>query len=361
MISIQHLSKRFGDLQVLKDVNCEIEKGEVISIIGPSGCGKSTLLRCVNLLETPTEGKIIIDGTEITAKGANVNLARQKTGMVFQSFNLYPHLMAAENIMLAPVLLRGEKKQDAYDNALRLLEMVGLRDKALAFPDELSGGQKQRVAIARTLAMDPEILLMDEPTSALDPTMVSEVLSVIRNLAKQGLTMMIVTHEMNFARDVSNRVFYMDGKGIYEEGAPGELFEKPKREKTRNFIHRIRSFNYEIKTASFDLYAMNGQLEVFCAKHAIAHDCVNTLELVLEELTVNGIIPHCAADSIDINISVGYSELNGKLRLAADWSGENFNPLESDELYAVILRKYLTEITFSSNGTRCQLEAMVRP
>lgn len=359
MISIKDLSKSFNGLQVLQNVNCEIKRGEVISVIGPSGCGKSTLLRCVNLMEKPDTGHIFVDGTDIMAKGVNINLVRRKIGMVFQSFNLYSHLMAAENIMLAPVLLMGRNKQDAYEDALRCLDLVGLREKALAFPEELSGGQKQRVAIARTLAMNPEILLMDEPTSALDPTMVFEVLSVIRDLAKRGLTMMIVTHEMNFARDVSSRVFYMDDKGIYEEGPPEQIFNNPKKEYTRNFVHRIRTFNYCIKTAGFDLYEMNGQLEAFCTKHVVASERVYNLELVLEELIVNALIPRSPMGCADISISVGYSDLTGEFNLTAAFSGECFSPLKSDELYAVILKKFLSEVTCRTIYGRSLLEAKI--
>jgi len=231
MISVKNLSKHFGDLVVLKDVNLEIKKGEVISIIGPSGTGKSTLLRCLNLLETPTSGEIIVDGVNLLDKKTDVFKLRQKMGMVFQSFNLFSHLMVIENIMLGPVDLLKTSRQDAFDEGMKLLAMVGLAEKAYAYSDELSGGQKQRVAIARTLAMKPEIVLFDEPTSALDPTMISEVLAVIRKLAADGMTMMIVTHEMKFARDVSTRVLYMDEGIIFEEGTPQQIFDDPQKDK----------------------------------------------------------------------------------------------------------------------------------
>ena len=231
MISVKNLSKHFGDLVVLKDVNLEIKKGEVISIIGPSGTGKSTLLRCLNLLETPTSGEIIVDGVNLLDKKTDVFKLRQKMGMVFQSFNLFSHLMVIENIMLGPVDLLKTSRQDAFDEGMKLLAMVGLAEKAYAYSYELSGGQKQRVAIARTLAMKPEIVLFDEPTSALDPTMISEVLAVIRKLAADGMTMMIVTHEMKFARDVSTRVLYMDEGIIFEEGTPQQIFDDPQKDK----------------------------------------------------------------------------------------------------------------------------------
>jgi polar amino acid transport system ATP-binding protein len=225
MITVRHLKKAYSNAVPLTDVNLEVKKGEIISVIGPSGSGKSTLLRCINMLEKPTSGEIIVDGEMITAKGADIFRIRRKMGMAFQSFNLFSHMMVIDNIMLGPVDILKMSRQEAYDEGMRLLTSVGLAEKALSYPDELSGGQKQRVAIARALAMKPEIILFDEPTSALDPTMVGEVLSVIRTLAQEGLTMMIVTHEMKFARDVSTRVLYMDEGVIYEDGTPEQIFE----------------------------------------------------------------------------------------------------------------------------------------
>ena len=241
MIAVEHLSKRYGDVTVLQDISAQIARGEVISVIGPSGTGKSTFLRCLNLLEEPSGGRISIDGVDALAPGADVPRLRQKMNMVFQSFNLFAHLRVLENLTLAPMRLKGVPRAEAEAKARELLKLVGLGAKADAFPEELSGGQKQRVAIARCLAMEPEVILFDEPTSALDPTMVSEVLSVIRRLAKEGMTMIIVTHEMDFARDVSNRVFYMDEGLIYEEGTPEQIFGNPVKARTRAFIHRVRS------------------------------------------------------------------------------------------------------------------------
>ena len=238
MISIKHLSKTFTNpdgtqITVLKDVNCEIEKGEVISIIGPSGTGKSTLLRAINMLEPPTSGEIWVDGENIMAKGYHLDKLRQKMGMVFQNFNLFDHLTVLENITYAPTRLLKLPQEEAKKEALELLNKVGLAQKADVYPSSLSGGQKQRVAIARSLAMHPEVILFDEPTSALDPTMVGEVLSVMRQLAKEGLTMLIVTHEMRFARDVSSRIFFMNEGVIYEDGTPQQIFEHPRRSATK--------------------------------------------------------------------------------------------------------------------------------
>ncbi len=246
IISIHHLRKSFPNVTPLCDIHAEIQKGEIISIIGPSGAGKSTLLRCLNLLEKPTAGEILIDGQAITARNTNVSALRQKMGMVFQTFNLFNHITIIENIMAAPVDLLHKSREEAYKEGMDLLRMVGLADKAYALPEELSGGQKQRAAIARTLAMKPEIILFDEPTSALDPTMTGEVLSVIRNLAKEGLTMLIVTHEMQFARDLSDRIFYLDEGRIYEEGSPDEIFLHPRQEKTRQFIRHLNVMDEDI-------------------------------------------------------------------------------------------------------------------
>lgn len=331
MISVKHLSKIYGNLTVLKDVNAEIQKGEVISIIGPSGTGKSTFLRCLNLLETPTSGEILIDGINVLDKKADISKLRQKMGMVFQSFNLFSHLMIIENIMLGPTKLLDIPKKDAFDEGLELLKMVGLSEKAYAYPDELSGGQKQRVAIARTLAMHPDIVLFDEPTSALDPTMVSEVLAVIRNLAQQGMTMAIVTHEMKFARDVSSRIFYMDEGIIYEDGPPEQIFENPQREKTREFIYKVRKFQFEIRSHNFDLYALNGELETFCQKHALKPETILSVQSVIEETVTGCILPLTnPEDNVNIDISMGYSEQDESISTEFKWLNGPDNIFETD-------------------------------
>ena len=260
LIKISHLRKEYENATPLKDVCCEINKGEVISIIGPSGTGKSTLIKCINLLETPTSGEIFLDGVKINDGKYSVDLLRRRVGMVFQSFDLFSHLTIVENIMLAPINLLHMPKQEAYDKAIELLKSVGLADKALSYPSELSGGQQQRIAIVRALAMNPEIILFDEPTSALDPTMVGEVLFVIKSLKKTGITMMIVTHEMNFARDISDRIFFMDEGVVYEEGTPEDIFRNPKKDKTRQFIQRLKVFSKEFGKDSFDLYEMNSSI-----------------------------------------------------------------------------------------------------
>ncbi len=239
MIQVEDLHKSFGDNEVLKGINETIHDGEVVVVIGPSGSGKSTFLRCLNLLETPNKGKVIVDGEQINAPGVDVNKVRQKMGMVFQHFNLFPHLTVMENITLAPTMLGKMTKEEALEKGKSLLTTVGLLEKADAYPSQLSGGQKQRIAIARSLAMEPEIMLFDEPTSALDPEMVGEVLDVMKSLAESGMTMVVVTHEMGFAREVGSRVLFMDDGEILEQAVPEELFGNPKEERTRQFLSKV--------------------------------------------------------------------------------------------------------------------------
>ena len=239
MIRINHLCKNFGANRVLNDINAEIKKGEVVVVIGPSGSGKSTFLRCMNLLETPTEDEIIFEGRSITDPKVDINAVRTKIGMVFQQFNLFPHKTAVENIMVSPIMVKRTPPKQAYEKALALLNRVGLADKEKAYPAALSGGQQQRIAIARALAMEPDVMLFDEPTSALDPEMVGEVLNVMKQLANDGMTMVIVTHEMGFAREVGDRILFMDAGQILEEGVPEELFAQPKNPRTQDFLSKV--------------------------------------------------------------------------------------------------------------------------
>lgn len=350
MISVKHLSKHYGSLVVLKDINAEINKGEIISIIGPSGTGKSTFLRCLNLLETPTGGEIFIDGIPLLDKKTNVPKIRQRMGMVFQSFNLYSHLSILENLTIGPIKLLGKTEAEANKKAVELLKVVGLAEKIYSFPDELSGGQKQRIAIARCMAMEPEILLFDEPTSALDPTMVSEVLAVIRRLAKEGITMVIVTHEMEFAKNISTRVFYMDEGLIYEEGPPQQIFENPLKEKTKAFIHRIRSMRFHISSKNYDLYALQAEIDAFCEKHMLSNKVSEFAQLLSEEVLT------LQKELSDADISLSYSEKDGSLEMACENKGNRFNPLEEgaleDEIGLMIIKSRCDSIDYEyTNGT----------
>ncbi len=239
LIQVQNLGKSFGDLKVLQGITVDIHQGDVVCVIGPSGSGKSTFLRCLNRLEEATEGNIFFDGEDIVNPKTNIDKHRQKMGMVFQQFNLFPHMTILKNMTLAPVKLQGESQADADRRAMQLLERVGLADRAKAYPEQLSGGQKQRIAIVRALMMKPEVMLFDEPTSALDPEMVGEVLAVMRELAQERMTMVVVTHEMGFAREVANRVMFMDGGNFVEEGSPKELFGNPRNERLKSFLSKV--------------------------------------------------------------------------------------------------------------------------
>ena len=302
---ISHLQKSYGDFNVLRDINTEVHRGEVISIIGPSGTGKSTFLRCLNLLEQPTSGSIVVDGEDILAKGYPVNRLRQKMGMVFQSFNLFEHKTVLENVIFAPCQLRHEPEEEARKEGLALLRKVGLAEKADVYPSSLSGGQKQRVAIARALAMKPDVILFDEPTSALDPTMVGEVLSVIRQLAKEGMTMLIVTHEMKFAHDVSTRIFFMYDGYIHEDGSPTQIFESPVHSATKAFIQRIRKEVFEIDGPDFDFLGMHSAMAAFCHKYGIAE------KLETAEQLTDKMLDGAMAQYRPITVRITHSEQSG--------------------------------------------------
>ncbi len=349
VIRLEHLNKVYPNITPLSDVSVSIRRGEIISIIGPSGTGKSTLLRCLNQLETPTEGRICIFGQDMADKNSDINPIRRRMGMVFQNFNLFPHLTVMENIMLGPVELLGASRRQAYEQGGRLLEKVGLAQKACSYPDELSGGQKQRVAIARALAMQPEIILFDEPTSALDPAMVSEVLAVMRNLAEQGLTMLIVTHEMRFARDVSTRMLYMDEGVIYEDGTPEEILESPRKEKTRIFVKRLKTHHISVTGKDYDFLGAVGELYGAASRLLFNRRQSNAVQSVFEELVHLTIVPHYAqTEGFDVEFEMIYAETDDSITLEIRYDGDPFNAFEAgDEISIKLALLYAKSSNYS--------------
>lgn len=345
MIRIEHLKKVYQNTTPLKDVSVEINDGDVIAVIGPSGTGKSTLMRCINLLEKPTEGRIWVNGVEVTDPGCDLGKVRQKMGMVFQSFNLFGHLTVIENIMLAPMDLLGRSRQDAYDEGMRLLRMVGLAEKELNYPEELSGGQKQRIAIARALAMDPDIILFDEPTSALDPTMVGEVQAVIRDLAKTGKTLIIVTHEMRFAREISNRVFFMDEGGICEDGTPEQVFDNPQHENTRRFIRRLKVLELSVGSKDYDFLGASGEIDKYCSKNHIPWKTASRIHLAFEELVQNQLIR--VLDNPRIHTVIEFSEEEEAV-MTVSYNGPPFDvTAQGEELSLKVLKSIGSEMDYT--------------
>ncbi len=320
IIKTESLSKRFDGKGVLDGVDCAIREGDIVSLIGPSGCGKSTFLRCLNGLEKPDAGHVYVDGEDIFARGPDLCAVRAKVGMVFQEMNVFPHLDVLENVMLGPVRIRQMARQEAEEKAVELLRMVGLGEMLHAMPDSLSGGQRQRVAIARTLAMDPKVILFDEPTSALDPSRKSEVLSVIRELARQGRTMVIVTHEMQFARDVSTRVLFLQRGRIIEEGSPEQIFDHPRELLTQVFVNNLRSLVFDIASPDYDLYKLNGEIEWFCQRNTLGRFYVS-LELIVEEMLTKmmpftgpiHICIHCREMSRKVSVEMVQEHFSGQI------------------------------------------------
>ncbi len=346
MIELEHLEKRYENAAPLTDVNAVIRDGDVISVIGPSGTGKSTLLRCINLLEKPTGGRILFDGEDITAPGYDPTRARRRMGMVFQSFNLFGHLTVIENLMLAPVDILKKPRQEAYDTGVALLRRVGLAGRELQYPDQLSGGQKQRVAIARTLAMDPDAILLDEPTSALDPAMVGEVQAVIRDLARAGKTMLIVTHEMNFARSICNRVFYMDQGGIYEDGTPEQIFGHPEKELTRRFVRRLRVLELNVDGPDHDFAAAGTEIDRYCAKNDVPPRVKYRVRLAFEELAQQLLRP--VLEETPLRVTVEYAAAEGLATVAVRYGGAPFDPARSgNDLSYRVLKQSVDELSYA--------------
>jgi len=344
MIEIRNMTKAFDNVTPFSNVSVTINKGDVISLIGPSGTGKSTFMRCINLLDPPTEGQILYKGKDICAPDFNVQEYRHKVGMVFQSFNLFNHLTVIENITNPQIFLLKKSKQDAYSRAMELLNKLGLSDKAYNYPSELSGGQKQRIAIARTLAMDPEVILFDEPTSALDPAMVGEVEYVIKYLADNGTTMLIVTHDMKFTKMVSNRIFFMAEGGIYEDGTPEQIFEHPKGELTKKFIFGITSLDLNFGSHSVDFLGLITKINDFAQKVLMPHKKLETLLSVFEELCFGSLMPYLDENGFVLNTHIEYADKQEEVMMTINHSGGEIDLSEiCDEIaYAIIKAKTKT-------------------
>ena len=358
LIEVKGLKKTFGSLEVLKGIDLNVEQGQRIAIIGGSGCGKSVFLRSLCLLEKPDAGQILIDGQEITARGAKVDEIRRSMGMVFQKFHLFSEMDVMDNLCLAPTRILKMPRAEAEKKAMDLLGQVGLAARAHSWPTVLSGGQQQRIAICRCLMMEPKVLLFDEPTSALDPTMVGEVLAVIRMLAKRDMSMLIVTHEMNFAREVANRALFFADCGIYEQGTPAEVFDHPQREKTVAFIHKIKYFTYEISDRQFDLMQMHGGIQNFGEKYGLDQKHTYRLQLCCEEL-IYEMLDHCypGRDKADLKLAVSYTESDRSTQIDLDCGGAAYNPFEQEEdgLGVTILKNMSKQLEYHYTDNRNQI------
>jgi len=316
MISIRKLNKSYGSSAIIQDMDLEINKGEIVGIIGPSGTGKSLLLRLIMTLDQPTSGEIYFDGNNITAKGFDSEETRKRIGMVFQNFNLFPHLSAIENVMSGLVDLQGMNKKDAYNLAMKELKSVGLVDRAFYYPSQLSGGQKQRVAIARTVAMQPDLILFDEPTSSLDPTMKGEVEAAIRLLAADGHTMIIVSHEMELIRDICTRVVFVNKGNVYEDGTPEKIFDNPERTGTRRFVRALRVLEFDVASKNFDFIGMQTTINEYTYRNGVAKDLVYRLQAVIEELAQMAIIQTDEENTMHVSVEYNHKEkvLSGVIR-----------------------------------------------
>ena len=346
MLEIRHLKKAYEKSTPLKDISFTVMPGEVISIIGPSGTGKSTLLRCINGLETPTSGEIIYNGQDILAPATDRSEIRKHIGMVFQSFNLFPHLTVLQNVMVPQIDLLGRSKQEAYEKAYSLLKQVGLAEQARQYPDTLSGGQKQRVAIARTLAMDNDIILLDEPTSALDPAMVGEVESVIQSLTKTGITMLIVTHEMRFAKAVSSRILFINNGVIAEDGTPQQIFEHPVNECTRRFIFRIHEFSVDIKTDTFDFYSCLTDINRFAERNYLSPAMTEKVKAVFEELIAINLMQNMK-EGDQIHVDLTCSEMTEELVMKVSYTQSIDPDKDIDPISMSIIRHRSDEFSFA--------------
>lgn len=343
VLEVKNLHKSYTQngqtIEILKGIDFSVSQGEVVTLIGPSGSGKSTLLKCLNRMVNPDSGSILFEGKDILSPKADIIRTRRRMGIVFQHFNLFDHFTVLENVTFGPITLLKEPKEQAEEKAMELLRRVGMAEKADAMPQSLSGGQKQRVAIARCLSMNPECILFDEPTSALDPTMVGEVLSVIRQLASQGMTMVIVTHEMRFAHDVSDRILFLEKGVICEEGTPEEIFEHPKHQSTQAFIKRIRTLHYDLQTGDEDIYQINTDIEQFCLKYGLASQRFK-LQLLFEELMFNVL-----KDIRPVSVDITYGELDLHLKMRVVIKNLREKVLDGSDEVSVQLIRGLMNVT----------------
>lgn len=343
-IELKDISKHFDNQIIFENVNFTVNEGDVVSIIGPSGTGKSTLLYCINMLSAPTSGQILLNGEDLASPDCDLNAMRRRVGMVFQQFNLFGHLTVLENVMKPQIDLLKRSKQEACDKAMEYLRLVGMADKKFHYPDRLSGGQKQRVAIARTLAMDPEVILLDEPTSALDPTMTGEVEYVIKKLAKQGCTMLIVTHKLRFAKEISNRVIYMDENGIYEEGPTEQIFFNPQKENTRRFIQRLKCLDLELVAPDADYIGAICDIEQYGEKLSFSPERIRRVNLLFEELCIQSLLPALPRDSV-VKVAFEYNEKTDRLGMKVSHPGEKLmDTIYKDEISRKLVEHLANEI-----------------
>ncbi len=352
MIELKNIRKEYELVTPVEDLNLTIEEGDVISIIGPSGTGKSTILRMINMLERPTSGQIFFNGEDITQKKYDLSKYRQKVGMVFQNYNLFNHMTVLENVIDAPISLKGTNETEAKVMAMELLKQVGMADFAASYPGELSGGQKQRVAIARAIAMQPKVILFDEPTSALDPTMVGEVEAVIKKLKDFGYTMLLVTHDMSFAETVANRVIFLAEGGVYEDGTPEQIFHHPTREKTKEFIMKLRTLNCVIDKPTFDFISFRSQLDLFIYKNEMPGEVARRLRAITEEFIGGIILPFMDSYSSEgwvFKIDITYSAKHKGAQINVKWNldAENYN--DEYQLSSKIIEYYADEIIIQDN------------
>ena len=349
MIEFKNIVKKYNNVMSLTNVNCTISDGEVISLIGPAGAGKSTFIRLINLLEKPTSGEIYIDNKNILSKEIDLMSLRKRVGIVFSRFNLFNHLSVIENIMKAQIDILNKMKEEAYKESIRLLDLVSLVDKKYESVDKLKSGEKQRVALVRALAMNPDILLLDEPTSALDPTMIPDIEAIIHDLKKSGKTIIVATRNMNFAKNISTRVFYIDENTVYEEGTPDEIFLTPKKPKTKQFINSLKILTLDIDSPTCDFWLLGAEIDKYCIKNHISSKGSSRLKLAFEELVIEIIMSKLKNITPKIHIAIEYSNINETLKMKVKYNGEKFDPKDTENVLSYnVLRTTVNDIEYKN-------------